>query len=110
MSMHTVPLAAAKPSSSRWPALAAAWYIGVFCVVAGGGVVWALLRGATLAESGVVLLAVAPRLVTVGIALSAVQAWGRSVPAWMVLAGLWGAAATQLVYPLAESVVKALIL
>jgi hypothetical protein len=91
----------------QWPALAAASYLGVFCVVAGAAVAW---TGGPLADNGVVILAIALRVLTIGIALASVQWWGRRIPAWMLLAGLWGAAAAQLVYPAAETVVKALIL
>jgi hypothetical protein len=50
------------------------------------------------------------RPVTVAIALSSVQNWGRRLPDWMVTTALWGAAAVQLLYPLAETVVKVAIL
>ena len=43
-------------------------------------------------------------------AAATISAVGRRVPSWMLLAGLWGAAAVQIVYPLAETIVKALIL
>ena len=94
----------------RWPALAAATYIGIFCLVAGGAVVWSLANGTSLGEDGVVILAISLRLVTVALALASIMAWGNRVPGWIVLAGLWGAAAVQLLYPLAETVVKLLIL
>ena len=94
----------------RWPALAAAGWVGSFCVVTGSVVTWVLLSGGSLAENGVVLLAVGLRALTVLMALAAVQRWGRLVPGWLLLAGLWGAAAAQLAYPVAETVVKSLIL
>jgi hypothetical protein len=98
------------PAARRWPALAAAGWVGTFCLVTGTVVTWALLTGGSLAENGVVLLAIGLRVVTVLMALAAVQRWGRSVPGWLLLAGLWGAAAVQLAYPVAETVVKGLIL
>ena len=94
----------------RWPALAAAAWVGTFCLVAGGAVVRALAGGGSAGEHGVVLLAIGLRLVTVLMALAAVHRWGRLVPGWLLLAGLWGAAAVQLAYPIAETVVKSLIL
>ena len=95
----------------RWPAVVVAWYIGVFCLVAGSAVAWSIGSGASSAgENGTVLLAIGLRLVTVGMALASVLAFGRRVPAWALLAGLWGAAAVQIVYPVAETVFKALIL
>jgi hypothetical protein len=43
-------------------------------------------------------------------AVAAVARWGRFVPGWLLLAGLSGAAAVQLAYPIAETVVKTLFL
>lgn len=56
------------------------------------------------------LLAIALRMVTVFLASASVWTFGSRVPAWMLLTGLWGAAAVQLAYPIAETLVKALIL
>jgi hypothetical protein len=103
----TVP---AKLTGRRWPALVAAGYIGVFCVVTATAVLWNVGHGSSWSENGVVVLAISLRLVTVAMALASVQRWGARVPSWIVLAGLWGAAAVQLMYPVAETVVKALIL
>lgn len=94
----------------RWPALAAAAYIGLFCLITATAVGWNMARGTPLTDNGVVILAIGLRLLTVALALASVQAWGRRVPSWMILAGLWGAAAVQLIYPIAETVVKGLIL
>ena len=102
--------ALSAPAHRRWPALAAAGWVGGFCVLAGGAVLWSLLQGATAGENGVVLLAIGLRLLTVAMALAAVQQWGRLVPGRLLLAGLWGAAAVQLAYPVAETVVKGLVL
>ncbi|WP_116449694.1 hypothetical protein [Blastococcus litoris] len=90
--------------------MAAAAWVGVFCAITGVAVLWAIVRGGSMSENGVVLLAIGLRVATVVMALAAVQAWGRLIPAWLLLAGLWGAAATQLAYPVAETVVKGLIL
>lgn len=97
-------------SAVRRPALAAAYYVGIVCAVFAGMVAWALAHGTGADDLGVVLLAIALRLVTVAMAVAAVASWGRRVPGWLLLAGLWGAAAVQLSYPVAETVVKALIL
>jgi hypothetical protein len=105
--MHiTVPRVEAR----RWPALAAAAYIGLFCLITGSAVAWNMARGTSWNDNGVVILAISLRMLTVALALASVQQWGRRVPSWIVLAGLWGAAAVQLVYPVAETVVKGLIL
>ena len=98
------------PALRRGPALAAAGWVGAFCAIAGAAVVWELLQGGSAADNGVVLLAIGLRVLTVAMALASVQRWGRLVPDWVLLAGLWGAAAVQLAYPVAEAVVKALIL
>ncbi|MDG6104289.1 hypothetical protein Daura_11385 [Dactylosporangium aurantiacum] len=94
----------------RWPALVAAWYVTAFCAVAGGAVVWNMATGSPLRDNAVVVLALVLRGLTVLLALAAVQRWGRRLPDWTVLAGLCGAAAVQLLYPVAETVVKTLIL
>jgi hypothetical protein len=108
MDLTVVP---ARPSADhRWPALAAAGYVGLFCVIATAAVGWSLAHGTPIADLGVVLLAIGLRLLTVGIALASVRRWGEQLPAWLVLAGLCGAAAVQLLYPVAETVVKTLIL
>jgi hypothetical protein len=93
-----------------WPALAAATYIGLFCLIAGTAVVWNMAHGTSWSDNDVVILAISLRMLTVALALASVQRWGRHVPSWMILAGLWGAAAVQLVYPVAETVMKSLIL
>ena len=93
----------------RWAALAAAGYVGLFCAVAATAVVWTVAHGSSWAEQDVVVLAIGLRLVSVAIALAAVSRWGMRLPAWAVLTGLWGAASVQLLYPLAETVVKGLI-
>jgi hypothetical protein len=73
-------------------------------------VFWAVTRGNSWGEQGVVLLSIGLRLLSIAIALASVQRWGERLPSWIVLAGLWGAAAVQLLYPVAETVVKTLIL
>ena len=97
-------------TARRWPAALAAAWVGTFCVVAGGALVWSRLRGGVAADQEVVVLAIGLRLVTVAIALASIQAWGRRLPDWVVLGGLWGAGAVQIAYPLAETVVKVAIL
>ncbi|MFS0704941.1 hypothetical protein AB6N23_10505, partial [Cellulomonas sp. 179-A 9B4 NHS] len=94
----------------RWPALAAAAWVGTFCAVAGTMLVRDVLLGGPGDDRGVVALAIGLRLVTVAAALASVQAWGRRVPGWVLLGGLWGIAAVQIAYPLAETVVKGAIL
>lgn len=71
---------------------------------------WNVAHGASWGENGVVVLAVSLRMLTTAMALASVQPRGARVPSWILLAGLWGAAAVQPMYPLTETVVKALIL
>ena len=99
-----------EPTAARRPALAAAWYISAFCAIAGGAVVWNVATGSPLRDNAVVILALVLRGLSILLALASIQRWGRRLPDWMVLAGLYGAAALQLVYPLAETAVKTLIL
>jgi hypothetical protein len=70
----------AKAPVRRWPALAAATYIAVFCLVAGAAVVWSVAHGASWNDNGVVLLAIFLRMLTVAFALASVQRWGARVP------------------------------
>jgi hypothetical protein len=108
-SLPAVPIVPPTPVRP-WPAWAAAAYIGLFCLITAIAVVWNMAHGAFWNDSWVVVLAIALRIVTIMLALASVQRWGRRIPSWIVLAGLWGAAAVQLVYPIAETVVKGLIL
>lgn len=101
---------APAPRAPRWPAALAAAWVGAFCVITSGALVWSRLRGGSTADQEVVVLAVGLRLVTVAAALASIQPWGRRLPDWVVLGGLWGAGAVQLAYPLAETVVKLAIL
>ncbi|WP_273652519.1 hypothetical protein [Cellulomonas fimi] len=104
------PVVTADGPPPRWPAALAAAWVGTFCLVAGGALVWSRLRGGSTADQEVVVLAIGLRLVTVAVALASIQPWGRRLPGWVVLGGLWGAGAVQLAYPLAETVVKLVIL
>ena len=103
-------VAGANRPGRRWPALTAATYIGLFCLVAGAAVGGNVASGAPWGENGAVLQAICLHMLTVAIALASVQSWGTRIPSWMLLAGLWGAAAAQLLYPVAEAAAKALIL
>lgn len=97
---------------ARWPAFAVAWSVGLFCVAVGG--MWAVdhvLRGEAVDETGWVIFgSLVLRVLTIGIALSSVMAWGSHLPTNLVLTGLWGCAAAQLTYPAAELVAKVAVL
>lgn len=86
--------------------------VGAFVAVVGG--LWVadhVVGGEPVDDTGWVILgATLLRVVTIGIAVASVARWGRRLPPPLVVAGLWGCAAAQLVYPLTETVVKALVL
>lgn len=50
------------------------------------------------------------RFLTIIVALASIQPWGEKIATWVVLGGLSGAASAQLAYPIAELVVKLIIL
>ncbi|WP_134741045.1 hypothetical protein [Nocardioides sp. 503] len=106
---------AAQPTETRlrrWPSVAIAWSVGLFClVVTGAWVLDHLVRGAPVDETGwIVAGATVLRVLTILVALAAVQRWGRRIPARLLSMALWGCAAAQLVYPAAEAVVKSAVL
>ncbi|GAB3840601.1 hypothetical protein [Kribbella italica] len=96
----------------RWPAYTIAAGIGLFCVVVLGIALGEqVLTDKPMTSDGFVALgATGLRIVTIGIALAAVQRWGRIVPARLLSMALWAVALGQLAYPIAETVVKAAIL
>ncbi|GAA1268295.1 hypothetical protein Psi02_10260 [Planotetraspora silvatica] len=99
-------------AAASWPAYWAAGWIGAFCAIVLIATGYnQLINGVPLDEGGeIALMATGLRLLTVAIALASVQAWGRRLPNWLVATGLWGAAAVQLLYPIAETAVKAAVL
>jgi hypothetical protein len=110
MVTHTLPRPA-RPAERTWPATALTVGIGMFSAVALGAVATKPVRGAALTGTdGVIVLACALRFLTVVMTQAAVRSWGRGVPGWLLLGGLWGAAAVQICYPAAELVIKLLVL
>lgn len=98
--------------AASWPAYAIAVFVGLFCaVVTGAWIVGHVIRGEPVDDTALIIAAATVlRVVTVVIALASVRQWGSRIPAPLLVAALWGCAAAQLVYPLAELVVKLLIL
>ncbi|GAA0585878.1 hypothetical protein HPO96_10760 [Kribbella sandramycini] len=96
----------------RWPAYTIAYGIGAFCaVVLGTAAFQHLWRDDPLTADGIVALgATVLRLGTIAVALVAVLPWGRRIPAPLLSMALWAIAIGQLVYPVAETAVKAAIL
>ena len=96
----------------RWPAYAITAWVGLFVAVV--TVMWTVshvvLGNSIDATARIIIGATALRAVTIGIALASVQRWGARIPGRVLVAGLWGAASAQLIYPLAESIAKLLIL
>jgi len=97
---------------SRWPVYAIGGFVGLFCMVV--AVMWIrshLILGEELDDTAWVIAgATLLRVVTILIALASIQRWGSRLPQGLVSAGLWGCAAAQLVYPLAELAVKTAVL
>lgn len=95
---------------ATWPAQAIAWSVGCFCVVL--GVLWMadhVWAGRSVDDDAAIIAgSLLLRACTVVIALSSISAWGRRLPSSLVLTGLWGCAAAQLVYPIAELGAKTL--
>ncbi len=105
-----VPSTSGPRQEPTWPANALTVGIGLFSAIALGAVLTKPLRGAELTGTdGVIVLACALRALTVAMAQAAVRPWGRRVPGWLLLGGLWGAAAIQVCYPVAELVIKLLV-
>lgn len=50
------------------------------------------------------------RFLTIVVAMASIQPWGEKLATWVILGGLSGAASAQLAYPIAELVVKLIIL
>lgn len=96
----------------RWPAYTIAVFVGLFClVVTTAWVADHVVAGNPVGATGWIIAgATVLRVVTVVVALAAVREWGRRVPPPLLVTGLWGCAAAQLVYPVAETFVKALLL
>lgn len=103
---------AAAIRAPRWPVHAITVLVGAFVVVVGG--LWVtdhVIQGEPMTSDGwVIIAATILRAVTIGIALSSITRWGARIAPPVVLAGLWGCAAAQLVYPGTEAVLKTLAL
>lgn len=98
--------------TALWPAYAIAVTVGLFVVVVGGLWIAAHVIGDDPVDdtAWIVLGATLLRAATVALALAGVQHWGRRFPPPLIETGLWGGAAAQLAYPLAELVAKLLVL
>jgi hypothetical protein len=95
-----------------WPAYAIAVTVGLFVAVVGA--LWFaghVIGSDPLDETAWIILgATVLRAGTIVIALASVQDWGRHLSFPLIATGLWGCAAAQLAYPVAELVAKLLIL
>lgn len=96
----------------RWPAYVVAIGVGAFCAVVLGtaAVQQLLLDHPAGPDSAIAIGATVLRLLTIGVALAAVSGWARRLPAALLSMALWALAIGQLAYPVAETIVKALIL
>lgn len=93
---------------ARWPVHAIVGFVGLFCAVV--GILWIhghVVRGDRVdATAWVIAGATLLRVLTIVIALASIQRWGSRLAPALVTTGLWGCAAAQLVYPVAELVAK----
>lgn len=96
----------------RWPVYAIVIFIGLFVLIVTA--LWLyghLVKGEVIDQTAWIILGASVlRLVTLFVALASIQPWGEKIASWIVLCGLWGAASAQLAYPLAELLVKLVIL
>lgn len=97
---------------ARWPVHGIVGLVGLFCLVV--AVLWVrshVVLGEQVDDAaGVIAGATLLRVVTIVIALASIQRWGARLPQALVVTGLWGCAAAQLVYPLAELAMKVAVL
>jgi hypothetical protein len=86
--------------------------VGLFVVVVAAAWVWShVVRGDPLDAVALIILgATLLRIGTLLVAWAAVCRWGRRLPQGPLVGALWGCALAQLVYPVAELVVKLLVL
>lgn len=98
--------------AARWPAIAIVSGVGLFVLGVGGWWVFDhLIKGSPIDDTAWIILgATILRLGTIGLAVASIYPFKRLLLRQIVLAGLWGSAAAQIVYPLAETIVKLLVL
>ncbi|CAN5264389.1 hypothetical protein BH09BAC4_BH09BAC4_03850 [soil metagenome] len=96
----------------RWPVYAIVAFVGLFVLIVTA--LWLyghLMQGEVIDQTAWIILGASGiRFLTIILALASVQPWGERVAPWIILGGLSGAASAQLAYPLAELVVKLIIL
>ena len=96
----------------RWPVYTITAFVGLFVVIV--LVMWInshlIKKEPTDKTAWIILGALVLRALTVVIALASILKWGNKFAPWLILAGLSGCASAQLIYPLAELVVKLTIL
>lgn len=103
---------ASEPFVARWPVHLIVGFVGLFCAVV--GVMWihshVVLGDEPDATAWVIAGATLLRVVTIMVALSSIQQWGTRLAPALVTTALWGCAAAQLAYPIAELLVKLTVL
>ena len=87
-------------------------FVGLFVVVVTA--LWLyghIVQGEIIDQTAWIILGASViRFLTIIIALASIQPWGEKIATWVILGGLSGAASAQLAYPIAELVVKLIIL
>ncbi|MDO1450147.1 hypothetical protein Q0590_27955 [Rhodocytophaga aerolata] len=101
-----------KMTVAPWPIYAITVLVGGFVVIVLA--MWInshLLQEEPIDQTAwIILAALLLRVFTILIALASIQKWGQLFPSWAVLGGLSGSASAQLIYPVAELIVKLVLL
>jgi uncharacterized membrane protein len=110
--MKTATTHPEKPTVIQWPVYAITLFVGLFVlIVAAIWIINHIFKKEPITETAWIILgATALRGLTMLLALASIQKWGGKLPYWVILGGLSGAASAQLIYPLAELVVKLVFL
>ena len=105
-------LSAHQKTLIRWPVYAITGFVGLFVVIV--TTLWLyghLVQGEVIDQTAWIILGASIiRLLTIIIALASIQKWGEKIATWVILGGLSRAASAQLAYPIAELIVKLIIL
>jgi hypothetical protein len=87
-------------------------FVGLFVALVTG--LWLyghLVQGEPMDQTAWIILGASLiRFLTILVALASIQPWGEKLAPWVILGGLSGSASAQLAYPIAELVVKLIIL
>jgi len=101
-----------KTTLHPWPVYAITFFVGLFVLIV--FTMWIIshvFKEESIDQTAWIILgALFLRVFTIVIALASIQKWGQHIPQWAILGGLSGAASAQLIYPIAELMVKLILL